>query len=106
MTRARRARRLADMTDTLPPWAVTNGQPDAEKIIKHLNMYGYIMDKDGSTFVDKKLADDYPAVYKLLYDYKMSTLAKKYTDMIKEGKFEAYRDDDGKLKYRMDDDIE
>lgn len=69
-------------------------------------MYGYIMDKDGSTFVDKKLADDYPAVYKLLYDYKMSTLAKKYTDMIKEGKFEAYRDDDGKLKYRMDDDIE
>lgn len=93
-------------TDALPDWAVSNGQPDAEKIIKYLYRYGYVAEIDGATFIDKKLYEDYPSVYELLYNYKMSGLVQKYSQKISEGKFEAYRDENGELKYRMDDDIE
>jgi len=90
----------------LPSWAVTDGRPDAEKIMKNLYRYGYAIELDGEVFIDKKLNQDYPALFHLLYNYKMSQMTEKYTDMISEGKFEAYRDGEGKLKYRMVDESE
>jgi len=75
-------------------------------MIKYLYRYSYITEKDGRAFVHKSLEEDYPAVYNLLLNYQMSTLVDKYTDMIDKGHFEAYRDDEGKLKYRMVDEVE
>lgn len=98
--------RLIGMTDALPRWALSDGRPDAEKIIKYLYRYGYVKDVDGETFIDQKLNEDYPEVFQLLYNYQMSSMVDKYTEMIDQGKFHAYRDDDDNLKYRMDDDVE
>lgn len=93
------------MTETLPDWALSAGQPDADKIIKYVTRYGYITEVDGETYVEAKLFEDYPAVFMLLGNFMISQMTEKYSEIIDQGKVHAYRDDEGKLEYRMDDDV-
>lgn len=97
--------RLVSMTQRLPDWALTAGRPDAEKIIKYVTRYGYVTEVDGETFVEPKLYDDYPAVFMLLGNFMMSQMTDKYAGIIDDGKVHAYRDEEGKLEYRMDEDV-
>lgn len=89
------------MTDTLPTWALTDGQPDADKIIKNLKRYGYL----NGDHIEPKLNEDYPALFNLLANFMLSQMAEKYAGIIKQGKVQGFRDDDGNLQYRMDDDV-
>lgn len=106
LTGCRGRDRLVNMTDRLPEWALTAGRPDAEKIIKYVTRYGYAKEEDGSMFIEPKLFEDYPAVFILLGNYMISQMTDKYSDIIDQGKVHGYRDDEGKLHYRMDDDVE
>lgn len=106
LTPCRRCDMLVSMTHRLPEWALTAGRPDAEKIIKYVTRYGYAKEVDDEFYIEPKLFEDYPAVFILLGNYMISQMSDKYGDLIDKGKVHGYRDDDGKLQYRMDDDVE
>lgn len=86
----------------MPDWALTNGAPDGDKIIRNLNLYGYIEQTENGTKIKPELNDDYPKLFELLVAYQASMVAREYTKKFDDGKIVGYYDEDGNHRYRVD----